>query len=234
MARAQFISAAAALVVSSLLIIPATDAAAQGWTTNIYNRLPIVQGNGQIVRQSRPVGAFNRISTAGSEEVIVQVGPRPSLVIAADSNILPMLETRVRNGLLTVESRGSYRMRGPIRMWITVPALTGYETSGSGNVRINGVNSDRLKLTINGSSSILATGRVNRLDVDINGSGDARLAALAATDVHAGLYGSGEATVRAANSLDADIYGSGDVRYVTRPRIINVDRVGSGGVGPAR
>jgi hypothetical protein len=221
---------AATLTAAGLIVPTSGVAAAQRWTTVTYNHMPMVEGSGRAIRQNRAVGAFDGIETKGSETVEVRVGARPSVVIEADDNILPLLTTYVRNGTLKIESRGSYRTHGPIRVWITTPDLHSVKTMGSGNVVVHGVNSERLDVSLFGSGDIQATGRARQLNVDLYGSGDARLGTIAATDVEASVYGSGDATVRGTGQLNAKVMGSGSVIYLGRPANVYAHRMGSGRV----
>ena len=232
--RHTVILVAAAVLTSSALIVPTSGLAAQNWTSVTNRAHPMVEGSGRIIQQSRPVGAFNRVETIGSESVEVRFGPRPSLVIAADDNVLPLITSEVQDGTLKLGSRGSFRMRGPIKVWITTPNLEAYKTSGSGDVVIHQLNNSRLDLTINGSSDIVVAGRTGHLDLAIHGSGSARLADLAARNAKAALYGSGDATVRATDQLDASVFGSGTLRYVGSPRYLGQHTFGSGRILAAR
>jgi hypothetical protein len=228
--RHAIIIAAAAVLTSTLLIVPTSGVTAQSWTTVRHNGLQTIQGSGRIVRQGRQVPSFRRVETLGSEVVEIRFGPRRSLVVSADDNILPLITTEVHDGTLEIATRGSFRTRGPIRVWLTTPDLEEVNTSGSGDVLIHDVNNARLALTIHGSSDMQVTGRTGRLDVDIHGSGTARLATLAATDVQASVFGSGDAIVRATRELEARVFGSGTVRYVGRPQNVDQQRFGSGRV----
>ena len=225
--RPGLIVVAAATVAASLLV-PSTPAPAQDWTTVRTNHMPLIDGSGHVVQQSRNVGAFQAVDTNGSEDVQVRFGPRRSVVIAADDNILPLITSEVRNGTLEIGSRGSFRMRGPIRIWITTPNLQAFTSSGSGNVVIHDVDNSHLSLVLNGSGDMLANGRTGRLDVDIHGSGRSRLDSLVATDARVGLFGSGDAVVRANRLLDAQVYGSGTLRYLGNPSQLRRSVYGSG------
>ncbi len=230
MTRQTVLIVAAAAIVSAALILPTSGVVAQNWTTVTMNHMPIVEGSGRVVQQQRSVGSFDSVETLGSETVEVRFGATPSVVIAADDNILPLITTQVVNGELKIGSRGSFRMHGPIRAWVTTPNLKAFTTSGSGDVLIHDVNNGALALTMNGSGSMTANGRTGRLDVTLNGSGRAQLASLAATDVTAGLNGSGSATVNAHGRLDARIFGSGSLRYVGKPTELRTSHFGSGRV----
>ena len=229
MSRAHtIVIAAAALLTSTALIVPTSGALAEGWINVTHNGQPMVEGSGRIVQQARAVGNFSRVKTYGAETVEIRFGPTHSLVIAADDNILPLLTSEVEDGTLKLSSRGSYRTRGPIKVWITVPNLDSYQSFGSGDAVIHQVNSSRLRLAINGSGDLVATGRTSELDIAVYGSGRARLESLAAGDVKAGMYGSGRATVRAAGNLDASVFGSGTLHYIGNPQHVRQRTFGSG------
>jgi hypothetical protein len=228
MSRQNVLFIAAATLVSAALIIPTSGVVAQHWSHVTVNRMPVIDGSGRIVQQSRDVGEFRGVQTMGAESVDVRFGPKTSVVIAADDNILPLLSSRVVDGKLKIESRGSYRTRSPIRVWITTPRLEEFTTMGSGNVVIHDVSSPHLKLTLQGSGDIQANGRIGELDLALMGSGRARLADLSATDVSAGVFGSGEAVVRASGRLDAQMFGSGVLRYVGNPKSLRSSHFGSG------
>lgn len=219
---------AAATLVSAALILPTTGVVAKGWSHVTVNHMPIVEGSGRVVQQRRDVGDFHAVETLGSENVDVHFGPSTSVVIAADGNILPLLSSRVVNGTLKIESRGSYQTRTPIRVWITTPRLDEYTSTGSGNAVIHDVNSPALRLSLKGSGDIEANGRTGELDLALMGSGRVRLADLWATDVSAGVFGSGEAVVRATGKLDAQMFGSGVLRYVGNPKNMRSSHFGTG------
>ena len=220
--------ATAAALVSAALIIPTSGVVAQHRTHVTVNHTPMIEGSGHIVQQRRDVGAFHAVDTVGSEDIDIRFGPRTSVVIAADDNILPLLSSRVINGTLKLESRGSYQTRGPIRVWITTPKLDEFTSAGSGNVVIHDVSSSSLRLSLKGSGDIQANGRTGQLDLALMGSGRVRLGDLTATDVSAGVFGSGDATVRATGKLDAQMFGSGVLRYVGNPKSMRSSHFGSG------
>ena len=104
----------------------------QGWHSVSHNGQPVVTGSGRIVAQQRNVGNFNRVELKGSGNAQIRLGAAPSLTVQADDNLLPLLISRVENGTLVLESRGSYRTRTTPRYTITVPNLDYVATSGSG------------------------------------------------------------------------------------------------------
>lgn len=105
---------------------------------------------------------------------------------------------------------------------------------GSQSVDLGHVEQESLSITLAASGSVSAEGKVDTLNVQILGSGDARLGKLAARTVNVSIMGSGNATVAPSGSLKASIMGSGDVRLTTQPAEIERMIVGSGKILNAR
>lgn len=212
----------------------AAPLAAQGWNSVTINRTPVVTGNGQVVTEQRAIGDFRGVSLKGSGDLVVRVGPRPSLSVTADSNILPVLVQRRRGDELILEARQSYRSRSRPRYVLTVPALDSLGIAGSGNARVDGIAARRMALAIGGAGRIVARGRADRLLVTIGGSGDVDARGLRAGEVSVTIGGSGNAQVATNGPLKGAIAGSGSIRYLGRPSEVAVSRVGSGTVAPLR
>jgi len=110
----------------------------------------------------------------------------------------------------------------------TDPNTGAVTVSGNSDINLGHVDQEQLRVTISGSGSITAEGKVNRLIVNIPGSGHARLGKVAARSASVMIMGSGSATVAPSEELKADIMGSGDVHLVTRPARTEQSIMGSG------
>lgn len=197
---------------------------------DVIVRGDVTQGSGRLVRQARQVPPFTRIATGDAMDVEVVIGPRLSVEIEADDNLLAQFVTKVEAGTLTVESTGSYSTdRAPI-VRVTMPSLAALDLSGSGDGNVRALAGGRLAVTIRGSGDITAAGRLSELDVVISGSGDADLAALDAERVNIAINGSGDADVGSPHSLSATVNGSGDIEYSGSPAILRQDVNGSGSI----
>jgi hypothetical protein len=208
------------------------SAEGSGWVNVQNDRYPTVEGSGRIVAQNRAVAPFNRIELQGAADADIQLGRSQSVTVQADDNLLPMLTSEVRGGTLILGSRGSFRTRRTPHARITVPNLAAVETNGSGDVILTEVANRQLQLASRGSGNIRASGRTGALDLKLQGSGDANLAALDAGEGTVGVFGSGDAVVRVSGRLDASAFGSGNVHYIGRPASLAVRKGGSGDVEP--
>ena len=222
------------IIIAAVAALTFTPSASFADTSVRHGNSPQVVGNGQIVTESRTVGNFTQIEARGASDVVVRVGPAPSLAITADSNIIPQLTSEIRGNKLVLESRGSYRTRNTPRIVVTVPSLESAALSGSGNVTVEGIGGSSVALAVHGSGNMTAAGRAGELAVAINGSGNADARGVAAGSATVAISGSGNATVATSGPLSGAISGSGNIRHVGQPSAVSVVRNGSGSVVPLR
>lgn len=192
-----------------------------------------VRGSGVQVEEDRPVGEFRAIELDSCAEVMVKVGAAPSLHLSGDDNLLCEVRTRVVNGVLRIDLAKSCDFRRGLEIVIGTPSLERLILAGSGDVKIQGLAAERVKLAIEGSGSLHAQGTAQELIGSIQGSGDLNLAELDAARAELSIEGSGAIDVRVAQSLHYSIEGSGSIHYAGAPELSGqVD--GSGSVGKSR
>lgn len=200
---------------------------------------PAVRGSGNVATETRAVSGFSEIDLAGIGDVRVEQTGSESLTIEAEDNLLPLLTTEVRNGCLTLGTKENLRPTRPIVFRITVDRLEAVRVSGSGDVRVEQLQSPRLDARISGSGrlrvvrldtpdldadisgsgSATFAGRADEVRLDVSGSGAFNAADLKAADARVSIAGSGSATVHATERLSADISGSGAVHYLGDPQV---------------
>ena len=152
------------------------------------------------------------------DEIVVRGAPGPVAHVQVHGNRL-VLDCRGRGSSLEVTLPGRAFRRVAI--------------AGSGNVVMENVNQPELALRISGSGSMRAQGAVDRLSVNVAGSGDARLGELSATQVSVHIAGSGKVEASPKDSGDVSISGSGDVKLLTRPADLRTKVSGSGRITQA-
>ena len=77
-----------------------------------------VRGSGVRKTEKRDLPAFTSIETNGAFEVEVTCQKPASFEIEADDNLLPLVETEVKGGVLRVTSTKHYSSRGSIALRI--------------------------------------------------------------------------------------------------------------------
>jgi hypothetical protein len=151
--------------------------------------------------EKRSVSSFSKISLRVTGKLYLKQCSPQSVEITAKSSTLEKIETEVKDGKLIIKFEDSnFFWRGfddnEIIINITIPEIERLEVSGSGD--------------------ILADGAIKtwELGLAISGSGDIKIAKLAATEVESSISGSGNIILAeggGAKSLSIAISGSGDI-----------------------
>lgn len=182
-----------------------------------------------------------KIAILGSGDAVV--APQQTLVVTVagrgtvrlKSHPVSIRKTIIGSGEVIEDGGGRSESRG------ATFSSPGGGTSG-GNFVITGHGSQDLgrfdggdvNLTISGSGSATAEGRVDNLTVRISGSGKAHLGKLLARSAQVTIMGSGDATIAPQDEAHVTILGSGDVYLATRPQRIERNILGSGDIIEAR
>ena len=185
-------------------------------------------GNGVPKQETRQVGPFDKIVVDGSCDLKITCQEAVKLELHGDENILPHVRTEVHGNCLRIFADRNISPREGLSATISIPTLVGLKVNGSSTAVIDGLNSRRLDVGINGSGRLEASGQVTDLSVEINGSGDATTTGLAAENVALQINGSGDANVRAVKSIDVEISSSGNINYYGNPQVVNQLISGSG------
>jgi len=127
-------------------------------------------------------------------------------------------------------ARPYHHTNGSVAIELSGPALRDITLNGSGKLTLDQLKQDALTVAIHGSGSVLASGSVDTLKLDIMGSGDAQLEQLAAKSGKIFIAGSGSADIAPIDAADISIAGSGDVRLHTNPKHLSSHVAGSGQV----
>jgi hypothetical protein len=171
-------------------------------------------GNGERADEIRDVSAFVKVRSDAELDVEIVQGDQHSVTLSLDSNLLPMVRTRVDNETLYIDTRESIgeTVRGP-HVLITVPALSAAKLSGSGDLFVGLDQAElALDLYLSGSGDVRFVGRAAALGAFVSGSGDVRLEG-ETSDVELSLSGSGDIDARelSAESGSVELDGSGDI-----------------------
>ena len=198
-----------------------------------------VKGSGNVVSETRQFPDFNRVKLEGQGKVFITRGENQSLEVKTSHDILPHIETIVRNGKLIISHKNKNLRPTTLNLFITVNDLKGTSIAGSGEIKGNSrFISDNFSAEISGSGSIdldLETTRHEYLNylsdtlylsgiadshsAKITGSGKIHAFDMQARIASVSITGSGDCLLTATDQLSAKITGSGDALYKGHPQI---------------
>ena len=256
-ANATHLAATLAVTAAAVLAAFAFPVPARALTLSFLgDGADTVVGSGKEVSVKRPVGAFSVLRLDSSVDVHAHPGAAPAVLVHADDNIEPLVETVVEGDTLIVRLKRGTSLRTNHKMIVdvTFTALSGSRQHGSGDLHIDKVSGPRFEstiagsgdlhidsaqlgafaLSIAGSGDVTLSGSADEARFGIDGSGDVDARNFAAKKVAVSIAGSGGARVNATESIDAKVAGSGDITYSGRPHDVYRKVSGSGKIESAR
>ena len=209
-----------------------------------------IKGNENIITTSRLTPEYDKININGSFDIKLIAGKEGNISIKGEENIIPLLKTVVKNGVLEIKMEKNTKIKSSLEITVPFTKIDQLTFSGSGNLHNNDkINNDTfnfimsgsgnvtftgnftsLKIVKSGSGNLSVKGKTTNLDITASGSGNANLFDLNSKNIVTILSGSGNINVYSSKSIQAKTSGSGCVFYKGNPENVDKKSVGSGGV----
>lgn len=159
---------------------------------------------------------------------VVRFEAAPAWSVIASGPKSSVEHLRIDSGAILFDAPMAYPHRSALEVVIRGPRLTHVGLNGTGKLILGNVAQPELGIDLRGSGSVEGGGRVDRLELRLFGSGNARLEDIATQDFEASIYGSGSADVAPTGNVQVTIFGSGDIRLHARPKSVSKKVMGSG------
>ena len=209
-------------------------------------------GSGRPVTETRAVSGFTGIGFSIPGHLELTQGDTESLVITADDNVLPEIQTVVEKGTLKIRfvKDNLSTSNITVRVKVTARTLEHLAVGGAGDISAGAIKAGKLSLSVGGSGNIVVAslvasdlsaqvggsgnitvkgGTTDTLSTSVGGSGNVTTTRLAARKASVNVGGSGNASLWASESLSINVAGSGNVRYYGDAKVSRAI-VGSGEV----
>lgn len=182
---------------------------------------PQLKGSGVLGSEHRQVKAFHAIKTDGAIQSKITIGEDRSIEISGDDNIVPIVTTEVRDGVLRIriDHQGSLSTKQGITATIVTPTLDDIDLDGACNAEVTGIQSPTLEVELDGASRLTVSGSCESLDAELDGASKLKATKLTCEDAKIETDGASSAHVNVAGSLSADADGASSIRYLGNPSI---------------
>ena len=206
-----------------------------------------VRGSGHLIEDNREVRSpFRAIEVDGDVSLKILPGPN-KILVRADDNILPLIETRVRGGTLRVGPKeDSHIGSATVEVTVWVPELSGVEisgacdvdstaptaaelkleVSGSGKLKLAQVQSNAVRVEISGASDVVLSGKTHTLSLEVSGSSELKMAQLEVDTLDLSVSGASNIHAKVKSEVKGEVSGSSEIRIAGRPAT-HVDVSGS-------
>jgi hypothetical protein len=204
----------------------------------------VTTGSGNVISESKPVSNFTQISLNGIGELLITQGENEALQIEAEDNVLPIIEIKVENQVLSInfnnkDWQDNVIPTKPIKFYVTVKDLSRINlsgtasisagslnlsnleiiSSGAGSIKIRNLSADRLTINMSGVGGSDLNGKVTEQLIYISGTGVYNGEDLESSKANVTVTGAGNAVIWATESLDVVISGAGNVDYYDEPHV---------------
>ncbi len=196
--------------------------------------------NFRTITAIRTLPTFNGVDAGGAFTVIIRQGNPQEVKITAEEEIMPKINTEIRNNILFISGRN---LRNPGRMLveITLPELIYLNASGASTFRTEGdfkasefllkasgasnvilsIEAQHLKSDLSGAADVKLTGRAKNHDCEVSGAASLKAFDLETDTLRIDLSGAADARVDVRKAAYVNKSGVANLRYKTQPPSID-------------
>ena len=189
-----------------------------------------VQGSGVRKTEKRDLPAFKSIETNGAFAIEVTCQQSASFEIEGDDNLLPLIKTEVRDGVLRIYSDRAFNAKRAMSVRMALPDLEAIRSNGAADIHVTKVKNDQLTISWQGAGRIEAEGETKFISISSTGAGKIDTGGLRAERAKVSVTGAAHVDVYASQQLDVTVSGVGKVTYGGNPPVVNKSVSGFGTV----
>lgn len=210
----------------------------------IGKNVKLIDPSDIVVTEERPVSGFNGVEMGTFGRVIITQGDSESLTIKGSDNVVPLVKTSVRNGVLVISMKEGVDVAGMnsdnvLTFTIVTKDLTNLTVSGAGDVsmealstkdlaivmsgagqvKLGNLTGESLNVNLSGVGNVEVAGEVTTAKIDISGAGSVNVPDLKIQTAEINISGIGGAEVWVTDELTGTISGAGNVSYYGDPHL---------------
>jgi hypothetical protein len=180
--------------------------------TGCYKFWRNVEGNYNVVTETRYYSDFKRVFNEGNFDVYIIQDSSNEVIIEAESNLIPLIRTRIEGSALVIDTKENLRNNYPMKIFVHTNTIEEIKLSGSGRIYAEDLASGDIEIDISGSGDIFYSGTADEVMSNISGSGSIDMG-VECDELDAKISGSGDMEIWGkANRGDLKISGSGSIR----------------------
>lgn len=183
-------------------------------------------GSGNLATETRDIDGFKGVDVGGVFQVEITAQKEFGIEIEADDNLLPLIKTEVRGGVLHIESECKISSSNAIRVKISAPDIENIEASGASKVSLAGVKNAELKIDTSGASRVTINGETTNLTIDVSGASNIDAENLKTENATVEASGASHVNVFVSGRLTADASGASKILYTGNPTSVEKESSG--------
>ena len=204
-----------------------------------------LKGSGNVIKEDRNIQGVDRVVLGGVFKIYLFQGSEESLVVEADDNLLPYIQTSQQGDKLRISLKDKTNLKKSTKMniYLTIRDISELEVQGVNTVKseekldlkdlkivCNGVGQtslelecDKLTAKVTGVGELKLKGSAREFELRNTGVGDVSAANFVVRSVSVHNTGVGSSRVHATEELEAIASGVGQILYKGNPAHKNID-----------
>ncbi len=180
--------------------------------TGCYDNWHSIDGNYDVNSETRQLPDFHRVFNEGEFDVYIIQDGLSEVEVEAESNLIPMIRTRVEGSSLVIDTKDNLHSHYPMKVYVHTAEISEVGLSGSGLIHAENIEAEDFEISLSGSGDIFVSATADQVDCAISGSGDIDFG-IECNYIEATISGSGDMELwGTAGNADCKISGSGEIR----------------------
>lgn len=210
-----------------------------------------VNGNGNVITEERPVHSdFDQVKGSAGIDVYLTEGDEYKIVVEADENLVPLIETEIHNGRLNITSTKNIGRAKAKKVYVTYKTLSAvYASSGADVIGNSVIKSETLILKsssgadlevdiiakevfadVSSGADLKISGRAMRLTAEASSGSDLKAKDLEVKYCKARASSGADIVVNVKEEMEGKASSGGDIRYYGNPTAVSVKDGSSGSI----
>lgn len=175
---------------------------------------------------------FHGIQTLSTTDIEYTPG-EPSIILSGPKEVIDNIKIDIREGILTIQSYEAKNINvySKTKLTVSYPDVSYFLTSGTGEISINGLDANDVKMISYGTGDIRCkNSKCSILNVETEGTGDIFINKFSCSKALLVTNGTGDIDVKSINAgeIIATTYGTGDIILKGICKILKQESLGTG------
>lgn len=203
--------------------------------TSSVSHSQTIKGDGNVTKETRSISSFSKIEINSVMNVFLKQSNTESIVVETDKNILPYVETYVKDNTLKIEIKNKIELDGyeKLNVYVSLKDINNLGNNSVGNVRSENqlkltsftiennsvgnldldLSCDNLNAEINSVGNVTFSGNAGKVNIENNSVGNLDAFDLTADILNIESNSVGNSNVNASGEIYIEANGVGNVTY---------------------
>lgn len=217
-----------------------------------YGTQKRIKGSGVMSKENREVSLFHGLDVGSGIHVILKQSDTYSVDVEAEDNIVPLITTKVRDGILCIGIKPNSNIQAsrPMKVYVSLQELREIEAGSAAKVNGESVfKTDKLELDISSAAKVelqveteileieltsaakaVLKGKTQKMQAELSGASKLEAGELQTAKAQMDLNGASSATISVSDELSYDVSSAAKLIYNGHPRIYEAEVSSAGKV----